>query len=383
MKATSVLYIPDRSAVYRMAFLNELVAREPTLTVTIAADIEPGPDGVPVFGPEDIDGRSFNWISIKNIYLRRKCVFQRGLLYAAMKSQYEVLVLWGEAHRLSSWLAAFVAKVRHKPLIIWGHGIYGRESWAIKKVRAMFYNQASLNFTYGFHGLNEMQRAGVRQPIQVIYNALVSERDRKRLIDASPDDLEVRQVGTCERPLKLIFIGRLIASKKLEQLAIIDPGTICQGNVTATIVGEGPEHLRLEQLFNERWSGKIYFKPAIKDFLEAAQIIQSHDIFISPGNIGLAAMHSLLAGTPVITHGDAKNQMPEYEVIRDGFNGALFERDSSLDLQVKINDCADALNIGRMNPRDCKRSTERYSARNQVNIFIESLSALGLLEQNK
>ena len=43
--------------------------------------------------------------------------------------------------------------------------------------------------------------------------------------------------------------------------------------------------------------------------------------FVSPGNVGLTAIHSLSYGTPVLTHNNFNNQMPEVESIQPGFNG--------------------------------------------------------------
>jgi glycosyltransferase involved in cell wall biosynthesis len=46
---------------------------------------------------------------------------------------------------------------------------------------------------------------------------------------------------------------------------------------------------------------------------------------ISPGNVGLTAIHSLMYGCPVITHSDFSKQMPEFEAIRVGSTGDFFE----------------------------------------------------------
>ena len=39
------------------------------------------------------------------------------------------------------------------------------------------------------------------------------------------------------------------------------------------------------------------------------------DLTVSPGNIGLTAIHSLSYGTPVCSHSNFNNQMPESEAI--------------------------------------------------------------------
>ena len=47
-------------------------------------------------------------------------------------------------------------------------------------------------------------------------------------------------------------------------------------------------------------------------------------------------MHSLSYGTPVITHNDFKNQMPEAEAITENINGLFFKKDNIEDLAEKI-----------------------------------------------
>ena len=46
-------------------------------------------------------------------------------------------------------------------------------------------------------------------------------------------------------------------------------------------------------------------------------------MLVSPGNVGLNAVHALSYGTPVITHNNVNNQMPEHETIIENFNGCF------------------------------------------------------------
>jgi glycosyltransferase involved in cell wall biosynthesis len=75
---------------------------------------------------------------------------------------------------------------------------------------------------------------------------------------------------------------------------------------------------------------------ACYDEEKIAQYLSAADLCISPGNVGLTAIHSLGYGTPVATHDDLSNQMPEAEAITDGYNGFLFQKDNGKDLQQNI-----------------------------------------------
>ncbi len=54
------------------------------------------------------------------------------------------------------------------------------------------------------------------------------------------------------------------------------------------------------------------------------RLIACSDCCISPGEVGLTAIHSLMYGTPVITHNNFDQQMPEYEAIIPKYNGDYF-----------------------------------------------------------
>ena len=65
-------------------------------------------------------------------------------------------------------------------------------------------------------------------------------------------------------------------------------------------------------------------------------MINNHLLCVSPGNIGLTAIHSLTYGTPAITHNNFSNQMPEFEAIQDGFTGSFFEENDINSLKLSI-----------------------------------------------
>jgi hypothetical protein len=46
---------------------------------------------------------------------------------------------------------------------------------------------------------------------------------------------------------------------------------------------------------------------------------------VSPGNVGLTAMHTMVFGTPVLTHDDFPHQMPEFEAIKESETGSFFK----------------------------------------------------------
>ncbi len=109
--------------------------------------------------------------------------------------------------------------------------------------------------------------------------------------------------------------------------------------VNLIMVGEGDERTRLESLSKQGVeSGYIKFYGQCYDEEKIGRLISDADLCVSPGNVGLTAIHSLSLGTPVASHSNLNNQMPEVEAIIDGKSGFLFKEGDVEDLSRKIVD---------------------------------------------
>lgn len=104
-------------------------------------------------------------------------------------------------------------------------------------------------------------------------------------------------------------------------------------NVNLLIIGDGEEKENLEKYAAENLSkenvkfyGSCYDEDIIGKFFSQASLC------VSPGNVGLTAIHSLSYGTPICTHNNFENQGPEAEAIVDGKTGFYFEENNVQDL---------------------------------------------------
>jgi glycosyltransferase involved in cell wall biosynthesis len=124
-----------------------------------------------------------------------------------------------------------------------------------------------------------------------------------------------------------VVISRLIQERRIDELLRQVARLASEGrDVALTVIGDGPERQTLETLAS-RLSLDVRFLGAIYDSDVTAEMLSASDICLSPGHVGLAAVHALSCGCPVATHGDAFAQMPEFEAIREGRTGTLFPRD--------------------------------------------------------
>jgi glycosyltransferase involved in cell wall biosynthesis len=92
------------------------------------------------------------------------------------------------------------------------------------------------------------------------------------------------------------------------------------------IVGEGPEKEALTALAVSLGVAHRFWGPCY----EEATIAKLHkDLTVSPGKVGLTAIHSMAYGTPVISHDNFDHQMPEFAAIVRGVTGDFFAENSA------------------------------------------------------
>jgi len=137
----------------------------------------------------------------------------------------------------------------------------------------------------------------------------------------------------------IIFIGRLTSVKKLDMLLEVMKSS--SNKITLfnlVFVGTGKEKESLEQLvLKYGLKSNVWFYGDCYNEEKIGELIFNASICVSPGNIGLTAIHSLMYGTPSITHDNFTKQMPEFEVIEKGVTGDFFKENDIESLKKTIN----------------------------------------------
>lgn len=65
-------------------------------------------------------------------------------------------------------------------------------------------------------------------------------------------------------------------------------------------------------------------------------MIYNADVCVTPGDVGLTAIHTMMYGVPVITHDYFPSQGPEFETIHDGVTGCFYQKGSVESLATAI-----------------------------------------------
>lgn len=260
-------------------------------------------------------------------------LWQFGLLGPVLGSKYRIFVFLGNPYYISTWVYAIVARLLNKKVFFWTHGWLRKDGFLKGLFRNYFYRLSNGLLLYGERAKSiGLEHGFSSSRLHVIYNSLDYEsqcavRDKIKL--GGGEAVDQFRDGS----LYFACIARLTPECSfdiaIEALASLERQHGLR--VPLVLIGDGPERGALEQQSKElgvdvRFCGAMYDERDIGPVLYHARAV------VSPGKVGLTAIHSLTYGTPVITHGDAALQGPEVEAIQDGVSGSFFDRNSVSEL---------------------------------------------------
>lgn len=255
---------------------------------------------------------------------------------------YDYYILLGETRALSTWAFCLLARLLKpkKKVYFWSHAWYGKEMWLeklIKKIQFRLPNGGV--FCYGNYARELMIKEGFNpNKLYTIHNSLAYDKQREVRKELQETVVYKEHFGNDNK--NLFFVGRLTLVKKLDQ--ILRAMAICRDrgvNYNLTFVGGGEKAEELKALtMRLGLENQVWFYGPCYDEVELCSLIYNADLCVAPGNIGLTAMHSMVFGTPCITHNDFPYQMPEFEAIKEDVTGTFFKRDDVDELAMKIDD---------------------------------------------
>ncbi len=271
------------------------------------------------------------------VFIKAPFYWQRGVLKQVFY-KFDRYILLGEPFCVSSWIFLCLCKFfPKKRTFLWTHGWYGRENFIKKIIKKIYFSLADGIFTYGDYAKQLMQNEGFRiDKIFPIHNSL--NYSEQKLLRESMSDNDIYQRHFSNDYPNLIFIGRLTKIKRIDLL--LESLHILKNrgkNFNLTIVGDGDLMPTLSTMVKKLDLDKnVWFYGACYDEAENANLIYNADLCVSPGNVGLTAIHCFSFGCPVITHNNFSMQMPEFEVITEGKTGSFFEYNNTESLADSI-----------------------------------------------
>lgn len=252
-------------------------------------------------------------------------------------ANYSHYIITGQPFNLSAWGLLILNRFRGKKTFIWNHGWYGNESFFKKLLKKGHLKLATGYFLYGPYAKNLIEKEEFdSNKLHVIYNSLAYTEQLKIRNQLQKTSIYFDHFNNSNPTL--LFIGRLTKIKKLHLLLEamqLANKEACYFNLV--LIGEGAEKKSLEgvvEKFNLKQN--TWFYGSCYKETKIGELIYNADVCVSPGNIGLTAIHSLMYGTPAITHNNFTNQMPEFEAIEDNITGSFFKENNTEDLKSVI-----------------------------------------------
>lgn len=274
--------------------------------------------------------------NLENVIIKEPIYWQKGTI-GLLSNGYDAFLTAVDYWCISAWVFAFICKIKNKKLYFWTHGWYGNENYLKKAIKKIFYSFATGIFLYGEYSKKLMVSNGYNaNKLHVIYNSLDYDSQIIQRAKLTPNCLYKNKF--CNEFKTLIFIGRLTKIKRLDMI-LMAMDILAKESFYCNVVfiGDGEMKENLKNMVKDlEFEERAWFYGDCYNEDELSNLIYQSDLCVSPGNVGLTAMHSMTYGTPVITHNCFSKQMPEFEAIEHNKTGAFFEYSSVQSLSKTI-----------------------------------------------
>ncbi len=288
--------------------------------------------------------------------------YQRGLLPLLRKSDFDVVIAEFDVHILSNLTACFWTKRSNVGFIWWGHGISPHARPLSRHIRLWWSRWADAMIFYDAERAGRFVSWGV--PARKVFVAWNS-------IDIEEIAPLVQDWSSVHRN-RVLCIGRLIPEKRVDLLVkgFHKARPHLPSDTRLTIIGDGPERQKLDALVHElNLQRCVDLVGALHSQEQLAPYFNSSVVSVSPGYIGLSAIHSLAYGIPMLV-ADNEPHSPEIVAIQDGVNARFFAMGSAGSLADSLVQLVtDTQLLPEMSAAARRAVQERFSIAGMVEAF--------------
>ncbi len=293
--------------------------------------------------------------------------YQENLLKWLDDTNPDALILEANPRYLASPAAIKWMHDQGRPVIGWGLGApYQTGLWAglLHKNWTRFLNRFDALIAYSQHGAAEYAALGIPEKKIFIAPNAVSLRPTGEMLE--------RPLYKAIEPLVVLFVGRLQARKRIDNLIRAFASIPKKLMLRIWIVGDGPERASLERLASKLISEDA---PEIR-FLgerhgpELNHIWGESDLFVLPGTGGLAVQEAMSHALPVIV---AKGDGTQDDLVRPE-NGWQIPANDLDALIATLNEAtSDITRLRKMGAESFRIVSEEINVEKMVDVFVEVL----------
>jgi glycosyltransferase involved in cell wall biosynthesis len=280
------------------------------------------------------------------------------------KLRPDVVIASYDPRFLTNLVGYYAARKLGIKWIWWGHGIRPRDRYHFiyRKMAKM----ADAVVLYSGPAADKMALIGVpREKIFVAWNA----------IDTAEIEEYYRAVPF-EQRFRILYIGRLIRGKKVDLLIQGFAAALPRlpDDTKLSIIGNGNEERKLKSLVSElRIESNVEFSGKLTSQDQLAPYFNSSFVSVSPGQIGLSAIHSLAYRVPLLV-ANKEPHGPEITILEEDKNGCYFATNSVNDLARHLIELSD--NRARcelMGEAGQQSINNRFNVEAMVNSFLDAI----------
>lgn len=267
-------------------------------------------------------------------------------LFQILKFRPKVVILEFALGLINLPIIILVCKIFGIKCAFWSHG-YDRaigfqpKNRLLDRYRLFLMKWVGANIVYGKEDRDVLQPYLTKSEIFIAQNTLdtiSASKIRKEL------ELEGK-VGIKERlrvnhEFNLIFIGRMIASKKPELLIQMYEQLKSKYNLVVGVhfIGDGPMLEKIKEEIQEKSiETDFYLHGAVYDDVKNGELLFISDLMVMPGYLGLSVNHALCFGCPVLSFKKINgypSHSPEVEYVITDKTGFLLEEHSASAMAV-------------------------------------------------
>lgn len=313
------------------------------------------------------------YVATLNNHFLRNFYWQSKSLRLVFK-KYDMYFMDGEPYCLSSWIVLLLCRILGKQTVAWTHGWYGREGFVKRLIKRFYYSLYTKLMVYNDYSIKLMEKEGFApDKMYCIANSLDTDKDLKIRSELSLSNI-YRNHFKNDCPT-IIYCGRIQKWKKLDLVLRCISQFKSEGViVNAVFLGKDVENVALDKMAeNLGITDQIWLYGPCYNEQIIGEMFYNADVCLSPGNVGLTAIHSLTFGCPVLTHDDFKHQGPEFEAIRAGQTGDFFKKGDVADMKTKI--------AFWINKDEESRNKTRIKAFNEIDRKWNIYYQLGIIEK--
>lgn len=350
---------------YRVAFFTRLIAAARDEGISI--DVFQGAIPSAIRAREDAGDATF----VRPLRTYEWTVRGRALFYKSpapvQRGGYDLVILEQAVRNIESYV--LLARMGRRRIAFWGHGrTYTIDVTPLQEaLKHWLTRRATWFFGYTQRGVDAVVEHGFPRDRTTVLNNTIDTTALQADLSVIPD-AEVAQFARQHdlRGSTALYLGGLDTYKRIPFL--LASAAIAHEkcpNFRLLVAGSGSDQPLVDQ-FVARNSWATYLGPVRGR--QKARALRAAQAVAIPGTIGLVALDSLVAGTPIVTT-DSPYHAPEFDYLADGATALVTPDDERSYADGLVAFLADRGRQQEMSKR-CQIEAQKYALDDMVDSFL-------------